>query len=159
MTQRNTSLTGYAFPIHKRDGFVCRYCGLDGKMSFENWLTLSQDHLLPKGHPDRDNSDYIVTACAFCNVAENRYFESAAKRSLNFEGLSPNELVAQRRPYVLAVRNRYREFWEKEVNQSGNGSTDVSEEHRATAGPRGHLAFLNSYADSDEGLYDDLNRD
>ena len=154
MTQRDSSLTGYAFPIHKRDGFVCRYCGLDGKASFETWLTLSQDHLLPKGHPDRDNLDYIVTACAFCNVAENHCFESAAKRNLQFEGLSPDELVAQRRPYVLAVRQKYREFWEQEVGQPEIRATDGTQAHWGIAGIRVHDAFLNSYADSDDGLYD-----
>ena len=118
MIQRDSSLIGYAFPIHKRDGFVCRYCGLDGKASFENWLTLSQDHLLPKGHSDRENPDYIVTACAFCNVAENRYFDSAVKRGLQFDSLTPDELVAQRRPYVLKVRQRYRKFWETEVERT-----------------------------------------
>lgn len=24
------ALRGYAFAVHKRDGFKCRYCGLDG---------------------------------------------------------------------------------------------------------------------------------
>ena len=49
------ALRGYAFPVHRRDNFCCRYCGLDGRAAFANWLSLSWDHLLPKGHPDRDN--------------------------------------------------------------------------------------------------------
>ena len=49
------ALRGYAFPVHQRDGFKCRYCGLDGTQSFANWLSLSWDHLLPKDHPNRDN--------------------------------------------------------------------------------------------------------
>jgi 5-methylcytosine-specific restriction endonuclease McrA len=60
------ALRGYAFPVHKRDKFKCRYCGLDGMASFANWLSLSWDHLLPRGHPERDNLEYIVTACMFC---------------------------------------------------------------------------------------------
>jgi hypothetical protein len=28
------ALRGYAYPIHKRDGFRCRYCGLNGTQSF-----------------------------------------------------------------------------------------------------------------------------
>jgi 5-methylcytosine-specific restriction endonuclease McrA len=115
MTKFDDSLRGYAFPIHQRDGFKCRYCGVDGSHSFDTWLKLSWDHLLPKDHPDRDNPDYIVTACSFCNTADNRYFDLASKRGLRFDGLTPDELVAQRLPYVQATRQSYWEFWEKQV--------------------------------------------
>jgi hypothetical protein len=109
------ALRGYALPVHQRDGFRCRYCGLDGTESFANWLSLSWDHLVPKGHPERDNLDYIVTACMFCNTADNRYFDLAIKRGLRFDGLTPDELVAQRLPYVEATRQSYREFWQGHV--------------------------------------------
>src|SRR3972149_2804569 len=93
------SLRGYAFPVHQRDNFVCRYCGLDGKQSLDNWLAFSWDHLLPKGHVDRDKHDYIVAACNFCNTADNRYFDMANERGLVFDGRSPDALVEQRKPY------------------------------------------------------------
>ncbi len=110
------ALRGYAFPVHKRDGFKCRYCGLDGTLSLANWLSLSWDHLLPKGYPSRDNLDYIVTACMFCNTADNRYFDQAEKRGLRFDGLTPNELIDQRRSYVERTRKSYQDFWEKHVH-------------------------------------------
>ena len=113
------SLRGYSFKIHQRDHFICRYCGADGTKSFATWLTLSSDHLLPKGHSNRNNPDYIVTACNFCNVADNHYFEKAERNSLKFDGLTPDELVAQRLPYVLAVRQAYQEFWEQNINTFG----------------------------------------
>jgi hypothetical protein len=112
------ALRGYALPVHRRDGFRCRYCGLDGTDSFTNWLSLSWDHLLPKDDPDRDNPDYIVTACMFCNTADNRYFDLAAKRGLQFDGLTPAALVAQRLPYVEATRQNYREFWAENVHST-----------------------------------------
>ena len=85
MVKFNDALRGYAYPVHKRDGFKCVYCGLDGSESFSSWLSLSWDHLLPKGHPKRDDLDYIVTACMFCNVADNQYFVKAEERGLKFE--------------------------------------------------------------------------
>jgi 5-methylcytosine-specific restriction endonuclease McrA len=109
------ALRGYAYPVHKRDGFNCRYCGLDGTQSFSNWLSLSWDHLLPRGFAERDNLEYIVTACMFCNTADNRYFDQAEKRGLRFDGLTPDELVAQRLCYVEATRRNYRNFWEEQV--------------------------------------------
>ncbi len=109
------ALRGYAFAVLKRDNFRCRYCGLDGSTSFANWLCLSWDHLLPKGHPHRDDPEYIVAACSFCNWADNRYFDLVTKRGLKLDGLSQLELVQQRLPYVERTRSAYREFWERNV--------------------------------------------
>ena len=110
------SLRGYAYQIHKRDEFTCRYCGADGRSSFNIWLTLSWDHLLPKGHPERDNPEFIVAACQFCNTADNRYFDLAEERGLVFVGKSPEELVEQRMPYVTRTRASYMEFWAQKVS-------------------------------------------
>ena len=110
------SLRGYGFEIHKRDDFICRYCGADGKKSFEVWLTLSVDHLLPKTDPRREKLEYKVTACQFCNTAENRYFYNAAKAGYMFENRTPDELLARRKEFVQKVRANYREFWENNIN-------------------------------------------
>ena len=112
------ALRGYGFAIHRRDNFTCRYCGLDGRSSFAAWLSLSVDHLLPKGHPQRDNPEFIVTACMFCNAADNRYFDLAEKRGLQFDGLSRDQLVEQRRRFVEATRAEYRSFWERNVSDA-----------------------------------------
>lgn len=153
MTKFSYSLGGYAHAIHQRDGFKCRYCGLDGIASFDNWLTLCQDHLLPNGHPDRENPDYIVTSCNFCNVAENRYFEKARKLGIQLEGKSPDELVAERKPYVQEVRKRYYEIWKSQVR----GVVELSDSHTSevSTASRRHGAFLNSYSGEDERLYED----
>ena len=118
MAKFTDALRGYAFEILRRDGFRCQYCGLDGTQSFESWLSLSWDHLLPKGHPSRDDHEYIVTACMFCNTADNRYFDHGPKRGLKFDGLTRDELVRQRRLYVEATRRSYREFWEAKVSSA-----------------------------------------
>jgi hypothetical protein len=115
MAKFTDALRGYAFAIHKRDGFKCRYCGRDGSKSFDDWITLSWDHLLPKGHFNRNNPDFIVTACNFCNTADNRYFDQAHKRGLKFDDLTTEELVAQRLPYVMRTRKSYNEFWNDNV--------------------------------------------
>lgn len=111
------SLRGYALEVHRRDDFRCRYCGLDGTASFAAWLSLSWDHLLPKGNPNRDNPDFIVTACMFCNTADNRYFDLADKRGVRFDNLTPEQLVNQRRPYVEKTRESYEAFWAEHVQK------------------------------------------
>lgn len=116
MAKHTDSLRGYSFDTHRRDSFTCIYCGADGKKSFETWLTLSQDHLLPKGHPQRDNPDYIVTACQFCNTADNHYFERAQKERFNFDELTPEQLIERRKLCIMKTRENYRVFWDKKVN-------------------------------------------
>jgi hypothetical protein len=109
------ALRGYAHTVLKRDGFTCRYCGLDGTI-WPNWLYLSWDHLLPVGHPLRNDPICIVAACRFCNEASNR-------TKWSVEGKSADELVAQKKPIVLAVREQYRAFWLAEVNPPGSPRT------------------------------------
>ena len=112
------ALRGYAFAVLRRDGFRCRYCGLDGTRSFSAWLSLSWDHLLPRGHANRDDPTFIVASCVFCYAAGNRYFDHAEKPGLPFDDLTPEQLVEQRRPYVEATRAEYRDFWNANVGRS-----------------------------------------
>lgn len=43
MPRFDDALRGYAYPIHKRDGFRCRYCGLDGTQSFASYFDLAAE--------------------------------------------------------------------------------------------------------------------
>lgn len=115
MPQYTDSLRGYALPTHRRDRWTCVYCGLDGRQSFSSWLCLSEEHLLPKGHRSRNDPQFIVTACFFCNVSDNQYFAKALERGIDFDDKTPEELIALRRPYVLETRASYRTFWERHV--------------------------------------------
>jgi hypothetical protein len=47
----------------------------------------------------------------------------AATRGLQFDGLAPDELVAQRLPYVQDTRQPYREFWTANVEADGSSSS------------------------------------
>jgi 5-methylcytosine-specific restriction endonuclease McrA len=112
----NDALRGYAHPVLQRDGFRCVYCGLDGTEDLSNWLHLSWDHLLPKGHPDRDELRFIVAACRFCNEAHNR-------TRFDVDGKTPDEIVALKKEAVLGRRAEYQEFWQAKVAQTGKGAS------------------------------------
>jgi len=105
------ALRGYAHNVHKRDGFKCVYCGWDGSQ-WPNWLFLSWDHLLPPDHDMRDDEDYIVTACRFCNEAHNR-------TRFPVEGKSPEEIIEMKREAIMKRRAEYEDFWYKEVREKG----------------------------------------
>jgi hypothetical protein len=113
MTRFDDALRGYAAKVLERDDWVCRYCGLDGKQ-WPNWLYLSEDHLLPPGHPRRNEGRFRVACCRFCNEASNR-------TQWDVEGKTPEELVAQKRPTVLARREEYRRWWEEHVKKEQHG--------------------------------------
>ena len=51
----------------------------------------------------------------FCNVADNQYFVRARERGITFDGLTREQLVAQRRLFVERTRAGYREFWVAKV--------------------------------------------
>ena len=97
------ALRGYAFEVLQRDGFRCRSSGWDGSL-WPNWLFLSWDRLLPLGHPQWDNPEFIVAVCRFCKEACNRTIWEV-------DGRTPDQLVAQKRPTVLTRRDVYDAFW------------------------------------------------
>jgi hypothetical protein len=103
---------GYAQDVFRRDNYVCCYCQLDGKVSFDKWLTLCCDHLLSRQHAQRDNIEFIVTACTFCNTVENRFF---SKVEMVFDGQTREQLIAQKRPFVIKSRQVYLDYWNAHV--------------------------------------------
>ena len=111
MARYNDALRGYAHEILERDGFVCRYCELDGK-EWPNWLYLSEDHLLPHGHPMRDNQNFIVACCRFCNELCNRTQWEVGNKN-------PEELVAQKKTCIQTKRREYKDFWDAHVRGAG----------------------------------------
>ena len=83
--------------ILERDHFCCRYCGLDGKASFENALVMSVDFVMPRAHKGKKHSANLVACCRPCNVIKGkRVYRDFAD--------------AQR--YVLARREELRHAWE-----------------------------------------------
>jgi 5-methylcytosine-specific restriction endonuclease McrA len=83
--------------ILERDQFCCRYCGLDGRASFENALVMSVDFVVPRAHKGKKNPTNLVACCRPCNMIKGtRVYK-------NFEDA---------RKYVLARREEMRQAWE-----------------------------------------------
>jgi 5-methylcytosine-specific restriction endonuclease McrA len=85
--------------ILERDQFCCRYCGLDGKTSFENALVMSVDFVVPRARKGKKDPANLVACCRPCNIIKGKRvyksFEDAKK-------------------YVLARREEMRKAWEGE---------------------------------------------
>jgi 5-methylcytosine-specific restriction endonuclease McrA len=83
--------------ILERDQFCCRYCGLDGRTSFENALVMSVDFVVPRARKGKKNPDNLVACCRPCNMIKGtRVYK-------NFEDA---------KNYVLARREEMRHAWE-----------------------------------------------
>jgi 5-methylcytosine-specific restriction endonuclease McrA len=83
--------------ILERDQFCCRYCGLDGRASFENALVMSVDFVVPRARKGKKDPANLVACCRPCNMIKGtrvyKSFEDAKK-------------------YVLARREDIRQAWE-----------------------------------------------
>ncbi len=78
-----TARHGYGPPVFAHFGYACAYCGLDMRASFEAWLQLSIDHVIPHqmtrlGYPREWVEDLanLVTCCRPCNDFGNRFIVS-----------------------------------------------------------------------------------
>ncbi len=83
--------------ILERDEFCCRYCGLDGRASFENALVMSVDFVVPRAHKGKKDPSNLVACCRPCNMIKGKRVYK------NFEDA---------KEYVRARREEMRQAWE-----------------------------------------------
>jgi hypothetical protein len=103
--KRLAGLFGYAKPLSveegrrilERDRYRCQYCGLDGMTSFENYLVMSVDFVVPRARKGRKDPRNLVAACRPCNLLKGRH---------KFAG------IQDAKTYVLARRADLRGEWE-----------------------------------------------
>jgi len=57
--------------VFRRDDFTCVYCGFDGH-TFENWMQLLLDHVIPSAQGGESKDDNLVTCCFYCNALLSR---------------------------------------------------------------------------------------
>jgi 5-methylcytosine-specific restriction endonuclease McrA len=89
--------------ILERDDYVCRYCGLDGRASFENALVMRVDFVIPRAHKGKKNPDNLVACCTPCNTIKG------TRVYANFE---------EAKAHVLARREELRKVWETKTARS-----------------------------------------
>jgi hypothetical protein len=75
-----SSRRGYGLAVFEQCGTVCVYCGYEMAASYEGWLNLSIDHVIPTwtgklGYPAEWIADTVnlVTCCRACNEFLNGY--------------------------------------------------------------------------------------
>lgn len=83
--------------ILDRDQYRCRYCGLDGRASFENALVMSVDFVVPRAHKGKKDPANLVACCRPCNMIKGTRVYSSFDEA---------------KKYVLEHREVLRKAWE-----------------------------------------------
>src|ERR1700726_1646568 len=83
--------------ILERDQFCCRYCGLDGKASFENALVMSVDFVVPRARKGKKDPTNLVACCRPCNT---------------IKGTQVYASFDEAKAHVLARREELRKVWQ-----------------------------------------------
>ena len=128
--------------MHKTGQHRCAYCGIDLTASYENWLTMTLDHVVPVSVgkaleiPKEWLEDYsnAVLACAACNTFANHYRPdrsvSAPQSFLAFFALR-DRIFAERHKLIAEVRREERRYfdsrpWEgPRARQPSSSGSDV----------------------------------
>lgn len=92
---------------HERCHFTCVYCGFDGR-TFDGWMQLSIDHILPRQCDGDDDPANLVTACGSCNSVTSKMKDFADCKDLA-------QIVVKKRQYVLQQRQGYLAHWLKNI--------------------------------------------
>lgn len=116
-----TARHGYGPPVFAQCGYACVYCGLDMRASFERWLQLSVDHVVPRQMKDRgyeaswvEDITNLVTCCRACNDFGNRFVVNDPPPITHEAFLDLRDRVfRERRAATIAKRMQERAIYEK----------------------------------------------
>jgi len=71
-------------PIHKRDNYICQYCGRDGLASLDDWHNLTTDHFIPSKHGGMDEEKNLITCCHYCNLIKGKKVFSSLEEARKY---------------------------------------------------------------------------
>jgi 5-methylcytosine-specific restriction endonuclease McrA len=86
--------------ILERDDHRCQYCGLDGRASFENALSMRVDFVVPRARKGKKDPGNLVACCTPCNTIKG------TRVYANFE---------EAKAFVLKQREELRKNWESKT--------------------------------------------
>lgn len=86
-----------ALNILERDDYCCRYCGLDGRASFENALMMTVDFVVPRARKGKKTPENLVACCKPCNAIKGTKVYSSMESA---------------KSHVLATREKLRASWQ-----------------------------------------------
>jgi 5-methylcytosine-specific restriction endonuclease McrA len=89
--------------ILERDDYVCQYCGLDGRASFDNALAMRVDFVMPRAKKGKKDPKNLVACCIPCNT---------------IKGTKVYKSFDDAKAHVLARREELRKTWESKQRRA-----------------------------------------
>ena len=89
--------------ILKRDQFRCRYCGLNGRASFENALVMGVDFVVARARKGKNEAGNLVACCRPCNLIKGRRLFGSFEEA---------------KAHVLARREELRKAWARHTERN-----------------------------------------
>ncbi len=86
--------------ILERDDHRCRYCGLDGRASFENALVMRVDFVVPRARKGKKDPNNLVACCIPCNT---------------IKGTRVYASFDEAKAFVLKKQEELRKNWESKI--------------------------------------------
>ena len=114
--ETGTSLMDYSRDLFKKYNYTCIYCGKYFGGSFEDWMQLTREHVIPfkklaKDDPEnRNNENNYRVACAICNNMRTRA-DFSEYDSLPIDERINKVLVAKKE-LILKRRKEFERFYE-----------------------------------------------
>ena len=120
-----TCRKGYGLQVFKRHGMKCMYCDREMGTSYDAWLSISVDHVIPMSVLKKwgqgfakmvDHVDNCVTCCRSCNefLTGYRVDDNAPCSKEEFLSLVDMHL-ARKREHAQRRHLEEREWYEKRV--------------------------------------------
>jgi hypothetical protein len=116
--------------ILERDQFRCRYCGLNGRASFENALVMGVDFVLARARKGKNEADNLVACCRPCNVIKGRGLFGSFEEA---------------KAFVLSRREELRKAWA--------GHTEPNSKLTAQASETGEFEITSSEIPNDDEFF------
>lgn len=121
---------GYGLKFMQLTGQTkCAYCGLDLAATYENWLTITLDHVVPRSAcltldlPEDWREDYSnrVLCCTTCNTFGNRYAPIGFQCPLTLEEfyIIRDAIFIERKRNIIERHKQERVFFERQLWKFG----------------------------------------
>ena len=115
---KGSSRTGYGVPVFERIGYSCLYCERDMKATYEDWLDLSVDNIVPYNLIEKwiDDLSNAATCCRHCNEFLARFkLDSSAPKSLKEFFDLRDKVYLQKKELALSRHEEERAWFEENV--------------------------------------------
>jgi|ACXJ01.1.fsa_nt_gi 5-methylcytosine-specific restriction endonuclease McrA len=122
--EKDTSLMGYSRRLFEEYNYTCIYCHKYCGGSFEEWMQLTREHVIPYTQLTGEDQKYrndkrnLRVACKICNNMRTRANFDKYK-GMPFEERI-DKIIEEKRKIILKRRSEFEKFYNECIRNRGN---------------------------------------